>query len=125
MDYDAFLTRIIDDGIEAAKHDYNKPRDEKKLQGSIAGFEACRGKQPQEIVDLWTSAAKEAAIRMGSDDQEGHLHDSYWYWRCYGLEVEWVLNCLSVALKTSLLSHLPTARAVTKAAEVLGVAAVQ
>lgn len=42
---------------------------------------------------------------------------------CFQMEVEWVLNCLSAADidRTPLLSHLPTARGVMKAAEVLGV----
>ena len=38
------LNAIIDDGIEAARHDYAKPRDTLKREGSIQGFEECGGK---------------------------------------------------------------------------------
>ena len=50
------ITQIIDDGIEAARADYSKPRDKLKLDGSIKGFEDCRDKVPYQIADLIVSA---------------------------------------------------------------------
>jgi hypothetical protein len=119
MTYVEFLTRIIDDGIAAARADYaDKPH---KLRGAVAGFEACRGKSPGELVALWQEAERAAArVRSGDGDI-----DLYWEKRCTALEVEWVLNCVSVATTSAggppLLGHLPTARAAMKYAEVVGV----
>jgi hypothetical protein len=39
------LNFVIDDGIEAARVDYPKPRDILKREGAIAGFEECRNKE--------------------------------------------------------------------------------
>jgi hypothetical protein len=52
------LNQIIDDGIEAARADYSKPRDTLRRDGAIAGLEDCRGKSPQEIAALLVSAGK-------------------------------------------------------------------
>jgi hypothetical protein len=41
MTYNDFLNQIIEDGIIAAKEDYAGPQDKNRLEGSIAGFEAC------------------------------------------------------------------------------------
>lgn len=118
MNYTQFLNRIIDDGINAAKADYNKQSDAEKLEGSVAGFEACRNLQLVGLVDLYTTASEYANKAMG--DQ----HDKYWYFRCYQLEVEWVINVVSAMLHTQghnpLLSWLPTNRGMMKAIEILG-----
>jgi hypothetical protein len=109
--YKPFLDRIIDDGIIAATADY---KEGPKLSGSIKGFEACRDKTPDQLVAEWSMASDKLRYLM-----EGNKLDEYWYWNCYQLEVEWVLNCLSVAVNKPLLGHLPTARGAIKAAEVL------
>jgi len=49
---------IIDDGIEAARLDYPKPGDILKREGSIAGFEACRGKSPAEKIECHAGKRK-------------------------------------------------------------------
>ena len=120
MDYQAFLTRVIDDGIVAAKVDYAKPEDNSQLRGSVEGFELCRGKQPAELRTIY-----DEANRIASEKALAHAED-YWFWRCRELEVEWVCNMVSAVImnegKPPLLSHLPTARAVIKAAEIVGVA---
>lgn len=59
MDYYEFLNRVIDEGIDAAKADYTDPTDKQRLDGSIAGFEACRKKLPEELVELWTDVSKQ------------------------------------------------------------------
>jgi hypothetical protein len=116
--HEDFLTAIIEKGIEAATRDYE--HDERRKQGSVDGFNACRGKSPEDLLTLLSSARKECQlIRSGEKGDE-----LYWYWRCYELEVEWVLNCLSVKLtmedKPALLPHLPTLRAAITVAEILG-----
>lgn len=122
MTYDEFLTRIIDDGIAAARADYAKPEQVEWLEGSIAGFEACRGKNPLALRELLTAAMKNA----GDARVHNAPPEDYWYLKCLALEVEWVANCVSALLVNQdghpLASHLPTARAVMKAAEVIGVA---
>lgn len=115
MNYTEFLTRIINDGIEAAKNDYVGKED--KLKGSIAGFEACRGKNPDELKELLSKAAK--------DTFHAHMKHipNYWEIRCFEAEVEWVCNCVSAMLMNEKLPTIipPTARAVIKVAEVIGV----
>ncbi len=108
----AFLDRIVDDGIKAAVADYGEGP---KLDGSVAGFLFCRDKTVEDIVAEWIATHEK--LRHLIDGPS----DEYWYWNCYQLELEWVLNCLSVALNQPLLSHLPTARGFLKAAEVLGI----
>ncbi len=90
MSYEDFLDNIIKDGIAAAQKDYaNKPD---KLNGSIEGFEACRGKTPEELFKLLDSA------RLAR--QEARDRDDYWTVRCYELEVEWVCNCVAALQQT-------------------------
>ena len=112
MGYETFLDRIVDYGIVAATADY---KEGPKLSGSIKGFEACRNKTPEQIVDEWSMASGKI-----QQFREAPELDNYWYWNCYQLEIEWVLNCLSVFLNKPLLGHLPTARGAMKAYEVLG-----
>ena len=113
------LNQIIDDGIEASRLDYSKPRDKQKLDGSIRGFENCRGKEPNEIAALLLEANATAQARHGQDGP-----DDYWYWRCRALEIEWTANVLSAILDANRQPPIVpiTARGVMKAAEIIGVA---
>jgi hypothetical protein len=123
MNYNEFLNRVIEEGIEAVKTDYIKPEDKNCLDGSIAGFEACRDKLPDQLVEIWQKA---------SDDMNDAFHeqeDNYWWFRCYEAEVEWVCNVVTAMLMnegqtTPLLSWLPTANGMMKAASIIGVAQV-
>ena len=109
--YAQLLDRIITDGIAAARADYADKPD--KLQGAVEGFEACRDKTPGEIVALYTSASRSAREHFGTD--------AYWRYRCATLEIEFVLNVLSVGLEQPLLAHLPTYRGAMKYANIVGV----
>ena len=109
--YAQLLDRVIADGIAAARTDYADNPD--KLQGAVEGFEACRGKTPDEIVVLYTAAEQQAREHFGEDD--------YWRYRCAALEIEFVLNVLSVGLERPLLAHLPTYRGAMKYAAIVGV----
>ncbi len=117
MNYNDFLNRIIEDGIIAVRADY---KEGDKLDGAIAAFEACRNQSPQDLVELLVTANKFMNYAMMS------RHDNYWYFRCYQAEVEWTLNVVCAMLYNQgapqLVSYLPTARGMMKAAEILGVA---
>ena len=114
------LNQIIDDGIEAARLSYSKPRDKQKLEGSIRGFEDCRDKAPDEIATLLLEAnATAQGLRAGMG-----VPDDYWYWRCRALEIEWTANVLSAILDANGLDPIVpfTGQGVMKAAEIIGVA---
>lgn len=114
--YATFLDQIIRDGIAAAHHDY-KDVSSHQLQGSLAGFEACRGKTPAELAALLADARRETA-----EAYWGQAAD-YWRTRCFEAEVEWVCNCVSAVLRNEGFPVIvpPTARGVQKAAQVVGV----
>jgi hypothetical protein len=119
MNYNEFLTRVIDEGIEAAKTDYTEESDKQRLEGSIAGFEACRDKNPEELVRVWKKASDDVNNAFGDNERK------YWWFRCFQLEVEWVCNVVSAMLlnegRRPLLAWLPTANGGMKAASILGV----
>jgi hypothetical protein len=123
--YDLLLDRVIADGIAEVREAYADPKDHHKRDGAIEGFEACRGKTPEQIVDLWTEAEKECAkIRAESNDGEDHLR-RYWRARYKTLQLEFVCNVISVGLISNgqppLLTHLPTARGALQYARIVGV----
>src|SRR3974390_2587639 len=112
MDYHTFLARVIDDGIAAAKRDYSRPDQLQKLEGSIAGFEACRDLQPRDLRDELESS------RVTTQDTYVNMRANYWRDRCYEAEVEWVCNVVSAMLMSAGLPTIvtPTARGAIKAA---------
>jgi hypothetical protein len=141
MDYDTFLHKLINVGIEAAREDYGgtpenaelhgrqvRPTTTEKhradkLVGSIDGFEACRGKQPHEIAELMVDARKklqEAYVRVS----EKEISDGeYWRIRCRQAEIDWVANCVSVILVNQGVMPIapPTVRAALTVAKIIGV----
>jgi hypothetical protein len=113
------LNQIIDKGIEAVKRDYKEGTD--KYNGSIAGFEECRNKNPGELANLLIKSRQDtqkAFLRASKDITEG-----YWFVRCFELEVEWVCNVLSAILQNNHLPVIvvPTCRGIMTAAEIIGV----
>jgi hypothetical protein len=116
MNLPTFVNKVIDQGIEAAKADYTKPEQAQELKGSLAGFEKCRRKNPDQLRDLLLEANTRAneAFREEKD---------YWFFRCMALEIEWVCNCTSAVLVNeglpSLAGMIPTCRGVLKANEIL------
>jgi hypothetical protein len=115
MEYEAFLTKVIDDGIAAATKSYASRPD--KLKGAVAGFEACRGKSPEQLKSELETAGK--ATEMARICRA----NNYWEVRCFEAEVEWVCNVVSAAMASQNAPTIvsPTARGVMKAADVLGV----
>jgi hypothetical protein len=118
LTYYQLIDRIITDGIAEVREAYADPAEHHKRDGAIEGFEACRGKAPSEIVALWRAAEDQAHQIMRSDPRDTK---DYWRQRYKVLQLEWVLNVISVALGRSLLSHLPTARGALKYAAIVGV----
>jgi len=124
MTYKDLLDRIISDGIAEVREAYADPDDHHKRDGAIEGFEACRGKTPSELVELWREAERYAYQPM-RDDHAGQDIKDYWKQRYKALQLEWACNVVSVGLVNSgqppLLGHLPTARGAMKYAAIVGV----
>ena len=115
MNFNKFLNKVIDNGIAAAKKDYTS--NDEKRNGSIAGFDACRDKTHEELLEVWQDSLDYV------EEARKERSDNYWWFRCYQLEVEWVLNVVSVVLvnegQEPLLNWLPTANAYMAADKVL------
>jgi hypothetical protein len=135
--YEDLLNRIIADGIAEVRVAYDDPKEHHKRDGAIEGFEACSGKTPNDLVALWTEAERRAAqlmrnttslppldhvlggglmvpavVGLPRDRQETSSSEAQDYvrQRYKALQIEFVLNVLSIALEKPLLAHLPTAR---------------
>lgn len=117
MDWDKFINQIVDLGIAAAKRDYKRPDQKPLLDGSIAGFEACRDKS---VVDL-----PKILERAAQAQTEAQKYSTTGYLKAKGFynEVEWVCNVASAALYNQGLPLImpPTVRAMQTAAQILGV----
>lgn len=120
--YAQLLDRVISDGIAEVREAYADPDKHHKRDGAIEGFEACRGKTPGELVALWQAAENEAHEIVRADRADSpEVVKIYWRKRYKALQVEFVLNVISVGLGQPLLAHLPTARGALKYAEIVGV----
>ena len=126
--YAQLLDRVITDGIAEVAEAYSDDKDPDgsrhhtaKREGAVAGFEACRGKAPEEIVQLHASAVHASRCTASvAVHREDNLRN-HWRQRYYELQIEWVLNVLSVGLSRPLLAHLPTYRGALKYAAIVGV----
>lgn len=116
MAYDNFLNQVIDEGIAAASESYKD--DLERLKGAKAGFEMCRKKTPKQLFNHLMNARTALNEAFQAND-----FDDYWEIRTYELEIEWVCNVVSAALVNEGLQPIipVTARAVMKAASILGV----
>jgi hypothetical protein len=118
MTFNDFLNAIIDDGSEAARFSYRQPRNRLKLDGSLRGFEECRGLDIEALSKLLQQARGATQIKYREQAED------YWYWRCRDAEIEWVCNVISAYLmkvgKPTIIP--PTVRGLTKAAEIVGIA---
>src|SRR4051812_9301472 len=106
MSYEVVLEQLINEGIEGVKEHYPKPEQTDKRDGSIAGFEACRGKNPAQLKVLLREAHDHT---MAARAQK---HKEYWYYRYYELQIEFVCNAVSACLINQNLPPIipPTAR---------------
>lgn len=115
MDRRQILDRIVDDGIVSVREHLSRPDQTDKLDGSVKGFEACRGLSDQELRDLL--AACETAWMDARNRRDGDIEWFRWYW----LQVEWTANCLSVWLmqQNQPVIVQPTARAALNVERIL------
>lgn len=118
MNWDSFINKIVDVGIEAAKRDYKHKSQQFVLDGSVAGFKACRNKSVSELPKI----LQEAQDAMNEAIQDSGV-DVVWYARGFLNEVGWVCNVVSAALYNQKLPVIiqPTARGMQAAANILGV----
>lgn len=131
MIFAELVKRIIDDGIEEVKIAYQKPTNAHKLEGAIAGFEACRAaKTSAELVVLWHRANEDCKMarfraRITIGESLDTMMRTFWKARAYEAQVEWVCNVLSAGFAQThippLLPWLPTTRGYFKYAEIVGV----
>lgn len=116
-----FIRRVVDDGAEAAREDYAGRGGlfDTMLSGSLEGLSRCRDAAPADLAHLLAGARWERERAVGGDESD------YWYKRCVELEIEWVCNVVSAALKDANQPTIiePTARGVLKASEILRPAA--
>jgi len=116
MTYEVFLEQVISKGIDACCQSYKA--DPLKRSGAVAGFEACRGKTPEQLkLTLAAASEKREAARWDENKR-------YWFFRCFEAEVEWVCNVVSAMLYNQGLPVIitPTYRGVIQAAAIVGVA---
>ena len=90
MIFNEVLSGVINDGLVGAVRDYADSPD--KLKGATEGFEACRGKDINELQALLTIALGKTKEARKSEA------DNYWEVRCFEAEVEWVCNNMSAYL---------------------------
>lgn len=111
------LEEIIRQGIEAVKQDYEENTDQ--YNGSIAGFEACQNKSPEELLSLLNKSREDTQKAF----RRYPITEGYWFIRCFELEVEWVCNVLSAILMNNNypVIIMPTYRGVMQAAKIIGI----
>lgn len=114
-DWDDFINKIVELGIDAAKRDYIRPDQKQLLDGSVAGFETCRDKNVVGLVKELQAAQRASEKHFGTKQ--------HWYYRGFLNEVEWVCNVVSAALYNQQQPVIitPTARGMQTAAQILGV----
>lgn len=98
MDMVQILERVIDEGIVAAKADRLNSLEHNHacLEGSLAGFEACRGKDAAGLKEVLTRACK--ATNEAFKEEVSGMRDKYWYSRCFKDKVDFVCSVISVLL---------------------------
>jgi len=126
--YAQLLSRVIYDGIAEVGEAYKDNDDPDgsrfhaaKREGAVAGFEACRDKLPEDLIRLYENARRASHSTASVAVHRDENLRAHWHQRYYELQIEWVLNVLSVGMERPLLAHLPTTRAAMKYAEIVGV----
>lgn len=87
--FEEVLNTTIEIGIIACKEDYSSLEDKERREGSVKGFEDCRGLGYNELIEL---------LKLSSEySHEAFIKrlDNQSYFQCYYAEIEWVLNVMS------------------------------
>ena len=95
MNYEQFIQEVVKKGIKAVKRDYKLPEKKALREGSIAGFKACLGKKPLQLLDLLKDAREKTEKTVFENIKN---LDKQVEARGFELEVEWVCNCVSCLL---------------------------
>lgn len=93
MTLDQFIDRVTEMGMCAAYASYSNKQSSNAwamLQGSIAGFKACKGQTPEQISKLLKEANEELLGLYSKDNLS-----QYWEKVCYRAEIEYVLKSVS------------------------------
>lgn len=121
MKYDEFLNQVIANGLKSLAKDERLAKYPKRVEGSKEGFEACRGKDTEQLAAILTEANRLAL--NARQDFSGPTIEEYWKVRYYGIQIEWVCNTVSALMMNQGLPPIirPTARGLINAAKVVGV----
>jgi hypothetical protein len=113
MNLEDALEQIIEMGLRSVVKDFKEGSD--KLEGSIDGFNACRGLTAMGLRELL--AAEHDATKEAKES------DGYWKQRYREIQVEWVCNVASAILHNEGFPVIipPTARGMIAAAKVIGI----
>ncbi|MGH9917729.1 MAG: hypothetical protein ACRD6W_02485, partial [Nitrososphaerales archaeon] len=76
MDYLTALDAVINRGIEGARRDYKDSP--KKCEGAVAGFNACRGKTPEELLKILFEANKATTAARNKQLDDNFKAQDYW-----------------------------------------------
>jgi hypothetical protein len=87
------LHLLIEDGIEGARHSHASPSRSRLFQGTVDAYEACREREPGELMDLLTRAAVARVDAARRDDEDLE------YLSAYEATVESVASVMSCALE--------------------------
>lgn len=94
MDYNTFLIKVLNNGIENSIKKYNDITDKLRLDGAISALKACEKRTPIQLKSLLESSRQNTRKAF-------KLRDNYWYYRSYELHVEWVCRHIAVAFPSS------------------------
>jgi hypothetical protein len=90
MEFRDIVNEIVKQAISGARRDYALPGQTEKLEGSLAGLEACLNKTQEELLEV-LKEADEYVTRAAKE-----VADNYWWFRCYQAEVEHVCRRCNV-----------------------------
>jgi hypothetical protein len=98
MTYHQFLHNLIELGIAGSREHFGA--DSFKFRGSREGFIACRRMLPYQLAELLQKCNKITAhVRaLREIKPPGASSQEYWTARDREIQVEWICNCVSVAL---------------------------
>lgn len=90
MEFRDELNEIVRQAMAGARRDYALPAQIEKLEGSLAGLEACLNRTPEELREVLKEA--DEYIKLATPD-------TYRWFRCYQAEVEFVCKRCNVSRK--------------------------
>ncbi len=94
MTRDEVLEQVIERGIAEVLEAY--PLGSSRQIGAMEGFEVCRGKTPEQMIErLALMELERRGLADRITEAEDEDRSDYWRHRYAMLQVEWCLNCLA------------------------------